>query len=172
MAVDSAYIYIAGYDGILGSTNSQWRIEKRVNSDFYYSSGTFTSGIIDVGAPTANWSTLSWTHTGGQTITMKARSCSASDCSGATDWGSCSNITNGNALSTGGCVTDGHQYIQYQAALSTADTSETPSLDDVTIAYSAYPLSQTLTSPNTTRETLTLNWPNLNGMKPLNPAPE
>ncbi len=29
MAIDSAYIYVAGYDGVVASTNFQWRIEKR-----------------------------------------------------------------------------------------------------------------------------------------------
>lgn len=111
----------------------------------YYSSGAYTSAAINVGT-TTSWGSLSWTHSGGQTITLKARSSANSDMSGAIDWASCSNITNGSALSTGNCVTNGHQYIQYQASLSTSDTSVTPSLDDVTIGYNYYPTDQYLIS--------------------------
>ncbi|MFA6383184.1 MAG: hypothetical protein WCX17_02055 [Parcubacteria group bacterium] len=112
----------------------------------YYSSGTFTSGILSL-IP-ADWGNLSWTKTGTGTITMKARSCASNDptCASATAWASCGNITSGSSLKSGSpnCVTDGHPYIQYQASLS-GDTVTTPSLDDVTITYAPSP--QTLTSP-------------------------
>jgi len=112
----------------------------------YNTPGTFTSAPIDTAVSTSSWGNLSWTSSGTGTITVKARSGDQSDLSDATAWGSCTNITSGEALSTGGCVTNGHRYIQYQAALSTADTSVTPSLDSVTIGYNSYPSSATLTS--------------------------
>ncbi|MDQ5928031.1 MAG: trimeric autotransporter adhesin [Patescibacteria group bacterium] len=111
----------------------------------YNSSGTYESGPIDSGMNPLSWGTLSWTNSGGQTVTMKARSSATSDFSGATDWGSCTNITSGAALSTGGCVTNGHRYVQYQASLSTSDTLVTPSIDDVTVTYIAYGTSGTIT---------------------------
>jgi DNA-binding beta-propeller fold protein YncE len=101
----------------------------------YQSSGTYVSGVIDTGSNTDSWGNLSWTASGTGTITLKARSNSDSDFSAATAWSSCTNITSGAALSTGGCVTAGHRYIQYQATLSTTDTSTTPALEDVTIGY-------------------------------------
>jgi alpha-tubulin suppressor-like RCC1 family protein len=112
----------------------------------YDTPGTYTSGAIDIGFNVVSWGNLSWTSSGTGTITIKARSSSTSDFSGATAWASCTNITSGQALSTGGCVTNGHAYIQYQASLSTADTSVTPSLDSVTIGYTAYSSSGNLIS--------------------------
>jgi len=115
-------------------------------SRVYASSGTYTSGVIDAGKSVANWGTLSWTKTGAQTVSIKARSSNSSSMAGATAYASCSNITSGAALSTGSCVTNGHRYVQYQATLSTSDTAVTPTLNDVTITYSTYATSTTLTS--------------------------
>ncbi|MBI2515195.1 fibronectin type III domain-containing protein [Candidatus Wolfebacteria bacterium] len=116
----------------------------------YPSTGTFTSGPINVGNSAGLWGNLSWsaTTTAQTSVTIKARSATNSSMTGATDWASCSNITNGAALSTGGCVTNGnnHQYIQYQATLSTTDATQTPSLNDITINYQFYGTSGVLTS--------------------------
>ncbi|MBI2514777.1 LamG domain-containing protein, partial [Candidatus Wolfebacteria bacterium] len=116
----------------------------------YPASGTFTSAAINIGNPAGLWGNLSWnaTTTAQTSVTIKARSATNSSMTGATDWASCTNITNGAALSTGGCVTNGnnHQYIQYQATLSTTDATQTPSLNDVTINYQFYGTSGVLTS--------------------------
>jgi hypothetical protein len=122
------------------------QVQASVDKNVYQSSGTYTSGPIDLGFNTSAWGNLSWTATGGQTITMKARSSATSNFSGATDWASCSNITSGSALSTGSCVTNNQRYIQYQASLSTSDTSATPSLDSVVIGYTGYAASGNLVS--------------------------
>jgi len=112
----------------------------------YNTPGTFVSGPIDLSSG-VTWGNLSWTASGGQTVTLKARSDADGNFADAPNWDAvCTNITSGNALSTGGCVTDGQRYIQYQAVLSTADSTITPSLNDVTIGYSAYTSSATLTS--------------------------
>jgi DNA-binding beta-propeller fold protein YncE len=129
------------------STDSIWTANKNstnvtkipISTTVYLASGTFTSAVIDLGAPAVTFGTLSWSATlNSQTITLKARSSATADFSGATAWASCSNITSGAALSTGGCVTNGHQYIQYQATLSTANTAVTPTLDSVALAYTQY----------------------------------
>ncbi len=133
------------YDLLLGEQYGVSYAYQNGGTVTFNTPGTFVSSSMNVG-PNYSWGNLSWTHSNGQTITMKARSDADGDFSNATAWGSCSNITSGNALSTGGCVTNGHQYVQYQATLSTADTSVTPSLDDVTVTYNYYPTSQTLTS--------------------------
>ncbi|MFZ2984945.1 MAG: hypothetical protein WA054_04110, partial [Candidatus Moraniibacteriota bacterium] len=131
-------IWVANY-----STNN---ITKIVTGTTTYSTpGTFTSAVIDLGTG-VGFGTMSWTATlNSQTLTMKARSSATVDFSGATAWASCTDITSGAALSTGGCITDGHRYIQYQAAFSTADTAITPALNSVSIAYGQYG-SGTLTS--------------------------
>lgn len=109
-----------------------------INLVTYDSSGNFTSSPIKLNEG-ANFSTLSFSTTlNAQTVTLKARSSATVDLSSSSAWGSCTTITSGGALSTGGCVTDGHQYIQYQATLSTSDTSVTPTLDSVGINYSQY----------------------------------
>jgi hypothetical protein len=114
-------------------------------STSYNTPGTFVSGPINLSSG-VTWGNLSWTATGGQTITLKARSDADGNFADATAWASCSSVTSGNALSTGGCVTNGQQYIQYEASLSTADNTITPSLDDVTIGYSSYSSSASLTA--------------------------
>ena len=129
----------------------------------YYSSGTFISDSINVGQSTASWGNLSWSESGTGTTTIKARTDADGDFSNATVWGNCSNIANGAAISTGACSTNGHQYIQYQASLS-GDTSNTPSLDDITIEYNYYATSsQTLiSSPYNSSESTnamgSINW--------------
>ncbi len=113
----------------------------------YESSGTFTSHVFDTTA-NISFGNLSWTATtpAGTSLTMKARSGNQSNLSDATAWGSCTNITSGQALSTGGCITDTHRYIQFQASFATTDVTATATLSDVTIQYTNYPTSQTLTS--------------------------
>jgi len=147
--------------GLLNPTGGDGRIHLKSNSisgttdpvadtsslpTTYYSSGTFTSEAIDTGQNTSAWGNFTWNATlNGQVLTIKARTDADGNFSDATAWGSCSNITSGQALSTGGCATNGHRYVQYQATLS-GDTTATPSLDDVTIGYSYYPTGQTVIS--------------------------
>ena len=106
-----------------------------------FSSGTFTSGVIDTGAATA-FTTLSYSATlNGQTLTIDARSGNTATPDGSwTDW--TTNIANGGSIS----ALSGKQYIQYRANFSTSDTSVTPTLSSVTINYGGYNTSGTLTS--------------------------
>lgn len=118
------------------------------NQISYNTSGTFTSHAFDTSG-TVTWGTLSWTATtpANTTVTIKARSGNQSNLSDATAWGSCTNITSGQALSTGSCVTNTHRYLQFQATLSTTDISATPTLSDISLTYINYPTTaQTLTS--------------------------
>ncbi len=113
----------------------------------YYSSGSFTSAVIDLGG-NSEFNTLSYASSSqaNTEISVKVRSDSNSNMSGATAWTSCSAISNGASLSSGGCVTNGHRYVQYQATLSSSDTSVTPSLNSATINYAQYAASGDLTS--------------------------
>lgn len=119
-------------------------------STVYYNTGTFTSGVIDVGRDVSGWGNVSWNETlNGQTITVKARSCNDSVCAGEDSNknfdSNCGNLSNGSALTNGGCVSAGDRYIQYRATLN-SNTLQTPSLNDVTLGYAYYPTDQTLVS--------------------------
>jgi len=46
IAVDGTYIYAAGYDVSLGSSNAQWRIEKRDKTNGILDSGFGTNGVV------------------------------------------------------------------------------------------------------------------------------
>ncbi len=132
--------------GAAAATNGSLTVFYSIQTLTYVSSGTFTSAPINV---TSNsWGTLSWTNTlpASTTITMKARSASTSAGLANTAWSSCSNIASGTALSTGGCVNNGDSYIQYQATLGTTNSAQTPSLNSVTITYTGYDSSGSLTS--------------------------
>lgn len=100
--------------------------------DKYIPSGTFTSSAISVSATIHSYGTLSWAQSGGQTITMQARSAANSSMTGAAAWGSCG-IANGGSFSSDPCINSGNSYIQYQAAFSTNNIIQSPSLDSVTI---------------------------------------
>ena len=101
----------------------------------YVSSGTLTSQTFNAGFQ-ADWGTLSYTTSGSGTVTVKVRSDSSSDMSGATAWGSCSGISSGNDISSNSCVTDTDQYLEYQVTLAPSGGS-TPVFEDISIAFSA-----------------------------------
>ena len=138
-ALDASTIFISYYDG----TNQDLKLAKY--SAPYNSTGTLTSAIKDTTA-NAGFGTLTWSDDGVQTIAMRVRTGNQSNLSDATVWGSCNTVTKNADISSNNCVTDGQRYIQYQATLSTADTSQTPTLQDVTINYDQYPSSKVLTS--------------------------
>ncbi|HBI25862.1 TPA: hypothetical protein DDX30_03695 [Candidatus Wolfebacteria bacterium] len=110
----------------------------------YYTSGTFTSGVIDTGVPVANWGNISWTNSGGQTVSMKVRTGASSAAATSAAWGAPTTVSGTSFVALG--ATAGHQYIQYQATLSTANTAQSPSLDDVTITYGLYATTGSVTS--------------------------
>ncbi len=106
-------------------------VESRVNS-----SATLTSAIFDT-TEAETWGTLTYTATGNSaSTTVKVRTDNSSDMSGATDFASCTAVASGDDISANGCVTDGHRYIQYQAALTTDGiTTSSPVFQDVAIVY-------------------------------------
>jgi len=109
-----------------------------VTNGSYYSSGSYTSLPIQR-AQVASWGNLTYSapNLNGQGLGIKVRTCASSDsgvCDGYHSWGSCTAITSGNALSTGGCVSNNDKFIQYQANF-TSDTTNTAYLDDITLDY-------------------------------------
>ena len=96
----------------------------------YASSGTFLSRIFDAGA-SAGWLDLSWTADlpAGTSVQMSVRTGDTPSPDGT--WSDFTAIP-----ASGGAIGATSQYLQYQAALSTTDDGQTPSLQDVTIDYS------------------------------------
>jgi hypothetical protein len=92
----------------------------------YATSGTFQSRVLDTGEPTATWGSLS--ATGATTgVTFKTRSGNTPTPDGS--WTSFADVVGGVIQSPGA------RYIQYQAALTTADDTVTPSVDSVHVGY-------------------------------------
>ena len=113
----------------------------------YYSSGAFTSSVLDI--PNIGFGALSWAATTTASTTVKFQIASSPD---GTTWsgfvgpdGTASTYytTSGTQIWSGH---NGNEYIKYKAYLSTVDTSQTPELGSVTIEYDGYYPSSDLTS--------------------------
>jgi alpha-tubulin suppressor-like RCC1 family protein len=119
----------------------------------FYSSGTFTSSIINVGynAKLGKISFGGWMGLA-ESLKIKARSSASSSMIGAPAWANCSfinadlNSNEGVSLSDGGCVKDGDRYVQYQVEFASKKSAVTPVLSWVNITAYHYPASATLTS--------------------------
>jgi len=126
------YNQLPGFMYLLGGTN-------------YHQYGTYTSGPIDTAGSVVLADTVSWASSGSGYIFIKARTDADGDFSNATAWSSCAYLMNGSALTYSNCATAGHRYIQYQVELYST-LGSTPSLDSVSLTYSSYASSGTLTS--------------------------
>ncbi len=103
----------------------------------YQSTATMLSNIYDAGAGGSFWGTLSFSTAGSGTTTIKVRTGDSDDLSDATDFSSCSGVADSTDLSATDCVTDGERYVQYQATFAVSGAN-TPALEDISIAFSAY----------------------------------
>lgn len=131
------YLYVADYSSGL----------RTISIPSYVSSGTFTSQILDTSA-NSGFGNISWTSSepSGTSLSVKVRTSNDSGMSGATAWASCDAVTSGNDVSANNCVTDGHQYVQYQVTLSSSESSRTPQLSDLSIQYTSYTNGSLLSS--------------------------
>lgn len=101
----------------------------------YATTGTLTSQVFDPEYP-INFGNLSYSTSGSGTVEVKVRSSASSDMSGATDFDSCTAIADDADMSDNACVTDGHQYFQYQVVLNSGSGS-TPIFEDISLAFVA-----------------------------------
>ena len=109
--------------------------------------GTIVSSVKDTtGGGVFGLMSWSASTSASSTITIKVRTGTTSSMISAPAWSTCSDATNSVDIS-GGCVVDGHQYIQYQASFSTdytgTSTFVSAELYSVEIGYS---VSATLVS--------------------------
>ncbi len=92
------------------------------------------SNVYDTGYP-SDWGILRYSADEG--ITIKVRSAINSDMSDATDWDSCMNITNESSVSSGGCVQDEENYLQYRVFIDMTGKSDLITLEEISISFSA-----------------------------------
>jgi hypothetical protein len=113
----------------------------------YFTSGTFTSQVIDVGQ-NVFWGTIDWSDylPSGTNLAVKVRTCDDSNCIGEQEFNTLPNVNKGQDISSVSGVLDGQRYIQFQITFSTANDSLTPEFNDLTLNYSYYPASGTLIS--------------------------
>ncbi len=117
----------------------------------YQSSGTLTSSAHDTGS-SANFGAISWSDTSPAATTVEFQIATNSDNSTwnfrGPDGGAGTYYTSGGSgIWTGH---DGDRYIKYKAFLSTTDTSQTPSLHDVSITYTQQIALPAVTTANAT----------------------
>lgn len=108
------------------------------------SSGTLTSSIFDT-EQNSNWGALTYAATvpSNTALTVKVRTSSNSDMSGATAFSSCTAVTSGADISNNSCVSDGHRYVQYQLSLTNTDAISTPEFTSFSLVYTQTPSAQT-----------------------------
>lgn len=133
-------------------TNSVWvanaasgSVSKiRVADISYDTTGVYTSGVIDLGLKASDFTVADFSASlpSNTSLSIAIRAGDNSDTGHAswTDW--LSNVADGGSLSSLGA----HRYVQYRASLATADGIFTPALEDISIAYNAYPSAQSLLS--------------------------
>jgi len=113
----------------------------------YQSNGFLTSNIYDT-KQNSDWGTLSYSSSGGGSLSIKARTGNESDLNDAQNWSDCDAITNNTDITSNNCVNDTDRYIQYYASFTSGST---PVLESISIGYSPSdlqsPTSFTLISP-------------------------
>lgn len=131
------------------------------------SSGTLNSQVFDTEfSAGAIWEILTYSTTIpiNTTVSIRARTSNSITMTGAPDFSTCNPITSGTDISSNNCITDSHQYIQYQINLSTTDTTISPTFEDISIEFSNYDSSPPIISLSPiTPDPTTDNTPTLSG---------
>jgi hypothetical protein len=97
----------------------------------YASTGTLLSSAFDSGFANTNWYTISWSASLPEGTSLLLRTRTA-----ATQYGLASAVWSSNYVSSGAAITSGpNKWIQYQATFTSSNELVTPTLFDVTIAY-------------------------------------
>ncbi len=108
----------------------------------YSSFGVYTSPVLDVSHNNQynifEFNKISWTENkpSGTDIVIKIRSSDNSSMSTSPDWSVCSPVSNNQDISANNCVNDRDKYIQWQAILTSENSSITPSLQCLVVYFS------------------------------------
>jgi hypothetical protein len=109
----------------------------------YYASGDFTSQNIDLGQ-NSDLTTISWGETlpSGTDVQFQLRSAATEAGLSTATWYGPTGTGDYYTTNTGeniNSIHDGDRWIQYKAFLTTTDSANTPSFNDITINYQYYP---------------------------------
>lgn len=125
------FFYTRKYSGTEPSVSTPVNEQK-----IYAISTTYTSSIFDTGYP-AVYGNINFgvTIPSNTSVTVKVRTSTNSDMSGATDFSSCDSVNSNTDISSNNCVSDGQRYIQYQITLNSLDNFSTPTFKNISIQY-------------------------------------
>jgi len=145
-----------------GATSTLSEVNVRYSASQY--SGTILSAVKDTGQ-SSSFGALSWTDDhdavnasnpyAGTSVDMQIRAGNTPTSDNTwTNGGDWTDVAQGGSLS----AFSGNRYIQYQATLSTYDDSVVPSVSDVSLPYTYYPITtqQLVSSPYNTTDTTNL----------------
>ncbi len=111
---------------------------------YQYTSGTYTSPILDTGVLGANWQTLSWDTTvpDNTSLSFKVRSGTTADLSSAPSFADLNQtIVSGSTKITHlDGISNGQRYFQYQAAFGSSDSNVTPTIHSTNLTYEPVPV--------------------------------
>lgn len=99
----------------------------------YPNAGTLESNIFDA-LVAMDWDKLAYNKIGNGSVLVKVRSGNNNNLSDASGWSSCNNISNGEDLSNGNCVTNSHRYVQYQVTLQPSG-GQAPVFEDISLTF-------------------------------------
>ncbi|MDD5653437.1 MAG: DUF2341 domain-containing protein, partial [Candidatus Omnitrophica bacterium] len=135
-----------GGDRYIYLLNNQYNGTPYLRKYNVFGSGDFTSRIMQVGK-NAGFGAANWTTTAdnqASTSRVFIRTSDSATMSGAPDFGV--TATNSNDISNLATVTDKHKYLQYKVELKTTNLAASPEFRDMTVNYTNYPASASLTS--------------------------
>ncbi len=100
----------------------------------HYGSGWLVSSVYECEPSNTEWGIMTWdADIFYETLTFKVRTDASPDMGGATDWGSCDEVTNGQDISDLNSVSDGQLFIQYRVEMQTTHVHRSPLLYEVSI---------------------------------------
>jgi len=142
--------YVNGQFVTSGNSGSTWTADttaggrdigfKTYMQSGFTSPGTFVSSIKDANpasGATPNWNTLSWTASTPANTAIKFQAAASNNISGPFNFVG-PDGTAGTFFTNGGSLAqfNGSRYLEYQASLTTTDSTVTPTLNDVTVCFS------------------------------------
>jgi hypothetical protein len=109
--------------------------EYNIEESKFSSTGNLISNIFDTGY-SSDWGNITYSYSGSDTVTVKARTSTSDNMTGTLNWSECNSINSNTDISLNNCVNDEDRYIQYQIILEPNEGS-TPQFEDITISFSA-----------------------------------